>query len=79
MTGPPKIPHSSQNAADLVSIVFGFGLSKCAGHGEAGLGIAPDALPLALELTGEVLSGPMGPQLAKLGIQAVMEEIKNVV
>ena len=37
----------------------------------AGLGLAPDALPLARQLAGEVLSLPMGPHLATESIPEV--------
>jgi len=38
----------------------------------AGLGIAPEDLPLASELASEVLSLPMGPHLASAKIPAVI-------
>lgn len=44
----------------------------------ADLGIAPEALPLARDLAGEVLSLPLGPQMTE-SIQDIILEIKNVV
>lgn len=41
----------------------------------AGLGLAPEALPLARQLAGEVLSLPMGPHLAPADAQAVIAAI----
>ena len=43
----------------------------------AGLGIAPDALPLARDLAGEVLSLPMGPQLGLDHVGQVMAQLRN--
>ena len=44
----------------------------------AGLGIAADGLPLARQLTGEVLSLPMGPQLRLKDVDVIMSYINNV-
>jgi len=43
----------------------------------AELGIAPDALPLARDLAGEVLSLPMGPQLDMAHVGQVMTHLTN--
>jgi dTDP-4-amino-4,6-dideoxygalactose transaminase len=43
----------------------------------AGLGIAPDALPLARRLANEVLSLPMGPQLAMADAERVVAAIQD--
>lgn len=43
----------------------------------AGLGIAPDALPLARELASEVLSLPIGPQLGLDQVQDIVTTLKN--
>jgi dTDP-4-amino-4,6-dideoxygalactose transaminase len=42
----------------------------------AGMGIAPEALPLARKLAGEVISLPMGPHLAEPSIKAVILETR---
>lgn len=44
----------------------------------AGLGIAPDALPVARELAGEVLSLPMGPHLDLSHIQYINDQFRNM-
>lgn len=44
-----------------------------------GLGIAPDALPLARQLAAEVLSLPMGPHLAMEDAQKVIEHVARAV
>ena len=43
----------------------------------AGLGIAPDALPLARDLAGDVLSLPMGPQLGLDHAGQVIAQLRN--
>ncbi|WP_353348230.1 DegT/DnrJ/EryC1/StrS family aminotransferase [Aquicoccus sp. SU-CL01552] len=43
----------------------------------AGLGIAPEALPLARQLAGEVLSLPMGPQLDLGDVHHITAQIRN--
>jgi dTDP-4-amino-4,6-dideoxygalactose transaminase len=45
----------------------------------AGLGIAPDALPLAHTLASEVLSLPMGPHLHMSEVQSIISEMCNAV
>jgi len=42
----------------------------------ADLGLAPDALPLARDLAGEVLSLPMGPQLPLAGVARVIDAVR---
>lgn len=42
----------------------------------ADLGLAPDALPLARDLAGEVLSLPMGPQLAMVDAARVIDAVR---
>jgi dTDP-4-amino-4,6-dideoxygalactose transaminase len=41
----------------------------------ADLGFAPDALPLARQLAGEVLSLPIGPHLDMVSVRAVVRAI----
>jgi len=43
----------------------------------SGMGIAPEALPLARDLAGEVLSLPMGPQLSLDQVQDIVNALKN--
>ncbi|TDE33637.1 DegT/DnrJ/EryC1/StrS family aminotransferase [Antarcticimicrobium sediminis] len=43
----------------------------------AALGIAPDALPLARELAGDVLSLPMGPQLKLEHVRQIITQLQN--
>ncbi|MCB1331091.1 MAG: DegT/DnrJ/EryC1/StrS family aminotransferase [Maritimibacter sp.] len=45
----------------------------------AALDLAPDALPLARQLAGEVLSLPMGPQLGTAAVEAVAQAIAGSV
>ena len=45
----------------------------------ADLGLAPDALPLARQLAGEVLSLPMGPQLAMADAARVIDAVRAAV
>lgn len=45
----------------------------------AGMGIAPEALPLAVQLADEVLSLPIGPQLDLGHVDQVISSIKNAV
>lgn len=45
----------------------------------SGLGISPDALPLAQQLADEVLSLPMGPQLGKGHVQTISGKLKNAI
>jgi len=45
----------------------------------ADLGLAPDALPLARDLAGEVLSLPMGPQLAMADAARVIDAVRAAV
>ena len=41
------------------------------------LGLAPEALPIARDLSGEVLSLPMGPQLDAMAVQKVIAEVAD--
>ncbi len=43
----------------------------------SGMGIAPEALPLARDLASEVLSLPMGPQLGLNQVQDIINALKN--
>ena len=45
----------------------------------AGMGIAPEALPLAMQLADEVLSLPIGPQLGIENFRAVTAEVFRVI
>ena len=43
----------------------------------SGMGIAPEALPLARDLASEVLSLPMNPQLSLDQVQDIVNALKN--
>lgn len=45
----------------------------------AGLGLAPDALPLAQQMASELLSLPIGPQLSQVNVARVIEAVKAAV